>query len=373
MTTYLGSSNHDDLLIPDRTGLLITNLGTPDAPTTSAVRRYLAEFMGDPRVFEYPRWAGWLLVHGVILNTRPRKSAAKYRTIWTPDGSPLAVIARRQTDAIRTQMRTRLMSDIPVALGMRYGNPSIASALEELRQANVRRLLVLPLYAQYSATTVGSTYDAVFDVLKRWRWSPEVRTITNYHDEPAYIDALVTSIRAYWSAHPQPEKLLFSFHGLPQRYFDAGDPYYHQCMKTATLVTRQLKLPSNRYGVSFQSRFGPEAWIPPFTDETLTEWGKTGVNSVHVICPGFSADCLETLEEIDMENRETFLHAGGKSYGYIPALNDAPDHIDMLTNLAIRNMIGWPELDQIVQTLEASHTASASPLAPEMMRVGIEQ
>ena len=358
MTIYLGSSNHNDLLTTDRTGLLLANLGTPDAPTASAVRRYLAVFMSDPRVFEYPRCAWWLLVHGVILNTRPRKSAAKYRTIWTPEGSPLSVIAKRQTDAIRAQLQTRLMTDIPVAVGMRYGNPSIASALEELRQANVRRLLVLPLYPQYSATTVGSTYDAVFDVLKQWRWSPEVRTITQYHDEPAYIDALVASIRAYWSEHAQPDKLLFSFHGLPQRYFDAGDPYYHQCMKTATLVTRQLKLASDRYGVSFQSRFGPEAWISPATDETLVEWGKTGVRSVHVICPGFAADCLETLEEIDMENRENFLHAGGNAYGYIPALNDAPAHIDMLTNLAIRNMIGWPERDQVVQAANANTQAS---------------
>ncbi|MBX3083131.1 MAG: ferrochelatase [Anaerolineae bacterium] len=356
-----------------RTGLLITNLGTPDAPTPSAVRRYLAAFMADPRVFEFPKALWWLLVHGVILNTRPRKSAAKYASIWTPDGSPMAVISKHQQAAIRAQLRAQLLTEMPVALGMRYGNPSIESALEELRQADVRRLLVLPLYAQYSATTVASTYDVVFDVLKRWRWMPEVRTITHYHDDPAYIEALVNSIRAYWSAQPPPEKLLFSFHGLPQRYFTAGDPYYYQCMKTAELVARQLDLPEAQYGVAFQSRFGSEPWMQPYTDETLIAWGKAGVKSVHVVCPGFSADCLETLEEIEGENRENFLHAGGQSYGYIPALNDAPDHINALTNLVIRNMIGWPDLDHVVQTLNAKHIGLASQPAPEMVRVGIEQ
>jgi ferrochelatase len=367
MSNYFGSTLHDNSISSTRTGLLLTNLGTPDAPTTPAVRRYLTEFMSDQRVFEYPRLFWWLLTRGVILNTRPRKSAAKYRSIWWEGGSPIAVISKQQQAAIRERLQARLMTDMPVALGMRYGNPSIESALEELRQANVQRLLVLPLYPQYSATTVGSTYDAVFDVLKRWRWMPEVRTINEYHAEPAYIDALVNGIRTHWSKHEQPEKLLFSFHGIPKRYFTAGDPYYYQCMKTVELVTEKLNLPQERYSVAFQSRFGTEPWISPYTDETLIGWGKQGVKSVHVICPNFSADCLETLEEIEVENRENFLHAGGKTYDYIPALNDSPDHMDMLTNLAIRKMIGWPELDHVVEAINAKHSAIlASALVPSL-------
>jgi ferrochelatase len=289
----------------------------------------------------------------VILNVRPRKSAAKYRTIWREDGSPLLAIGRRQQAALRAALSHALGTDVPVALGMRYGKPSIAEALAVLQVAGVQRLLVLPLYPQYSATTVGSTFDAVSNVLQRYRWLPELRMITHYHDAPRYIAALANAISAHWSAQGQPDKLLFSFHGLPQRYFAAGDPYYCECQKTARLVAERLNLPSEKWAVTFQSRFGSERWIEPYTDMTLAHDGNAGIGHVQVICPGFAADCLETLEEIAIENRDVFLNAGGKTFSYIPALNDAPDHIDLLCDVALRGMSGWPEL--------ASHAYAAQP------------
>jgi ferrochelatase len=280
----------------------------------------------------------------VILNVRPRKSALKYRSIWTQAGSPLLAISRQVHLAMSAHLRDQLGVDVPVALGMRYGNPSIAAAIGELWGAGVRRVLVLPLYPQYSATTVASTFDAVSDVLRRYRWLPELRLITHYHDHPAYITALTGAIRAHWAAHGQPDKLLLSFHGIPKRYFDAGDPYYCECLKTARLVFQDLNLSQDRCGVSFQSRFGSEPWLQPYTDATLEAWGQAGVKHVQVMCPGFPVDCLETLEEIGLENREVFLRAGGHTYTYIPALNDHPAHIDLLTALAVRHMAGWPEV-----------------------------
>jgi ferrochelatase len=325
------------------TGVLVANLGTPDAPTTAAVRRYLAEFLSDPRVIEVPR-AVWLpILHGVILRIRPPRSARLYQSIWTEQGSPLLSISQRQAQALQRALEARFRGPVRVAPGMRYGRPSIAGALSVLREAGAARILVLPLYPQYSATSTASTFDAVADVLKTWRRIPELRMVTHYHDDPGYIGALAASIREHWQAQGQAEKLLFSFHGIPKRFFLAGDPYHCECHKTARLVAEHLQIPEERWQVTFQSRFGRAEWLKPYTDHTLRTWVQGGLKSVDVICAGFSADCLETLQEIAQENRHVFLSAGGESYRYIPALNDRPDHIQALADLVARHTQGWPE------------------------------
>jgi ferrochelatase len=324
------------------TGVLITNLGTPDAPTTPALRKYLAEFLWDRRLVDMPRVLWWLILHGVILRTRPRRSAKAYRSVWTEEGSPLMCMANRQLAALRKELEQRLGGPVVVELGMRYGNPSIASALEKLRAAGARRVLVMPLYPQYSCSTTASTFDAVAEAVKSWRWVPELRFVNQYHNETGYIEALAASIRESWANRQQPEKLLFSFHGTPKRYLTEGDPYYHQCHETARLVAERLGLDDGRWLLTFQSIFGREEWLKPYTIDTLREMGGNGVKSVGVICPGFSADCLETIEEIEVENRDAFLAAGGESFHYISALNDRPDHIQALAALAQKHMAGWP-------------------------------
>ena len=328
---------------PPCTGILLTNLGTPDEPTAPALRRYLAEFLSDPRVIETSKLIWWPVLHGIILRTRPRRSAAAYAKIWSEDGSPLLAISRKQAAASAEQLASSCRGPVRVELAMRYGNPSIASALNRLRAANARRLLVFPLYPQYSAATTASTFDAVAAELTTWRWLPELRLINHYHDDPLYIEALVESIRQFWAEHDRPERLLFSFHGLPRKYFLAGDPYHCECHKTARLVAEQLELPAAAWAVSFQSRFGPAEWLQPYTDKLLREWGERGVKKVHVICPGFSADCLETLEEIRLQNRAFFQEAGGGEFHYIPALNDDPLHVQALTRLITTHCQGWPE------------------------------
>ncbi len=322
---------------PQRIGVLLVNLGTPDSPEVSDVRRYLAEFLSDPRVVETPRLLWKLILHGIILRTRPRHSAAAYRKIWTEEGSPLLAISRRQAEALQTELNHREGGRFSVALAMRYGNPSIGAALEQLRRNNARRVLVLPLYPQYSATTTASTFDAVSGVLRRWRWLPELRFISHYHDDPGYIDALAASVQTFQQQHGEPERLLLSFHGIPQSYAEAGDPYPEECRATARLLAQRLGLRDEQWALSFQSRLGRQQWVSPYTDQTLQQWGASGVKSVQVLCPGFSTDCLETLEEIAQENRERFQQAGGGEYRYIPALNDATDHIQLMADLVQRH------------------------------------
>jgi ferrochelatase len=311
----------------------VTNLGTPDAPTASALRRYLGEFLADPRVVEVPRFIWWFVLHGFILRIRPKYSAAAYRKIWTESGSPLLDISKKQAAAIQKCLDDHATGKFHVELAMRYGNPSIQSGLEKLQQANAQKIIILPLYPQYSASTTASTFDAVADILKTWRNIPELHLVKHYHDSPDYIDALAESITEHWQQTTRAEKLLFSFHGIPQAYFDAGDPYYCECHKTARLVAEKLNLDEKEWMLTFQSRFGPKEWLKPYTDITLEELAKSGIKNVDIICPGFSADCLETLEEINIRYRETFLAAGGNKFSYIPALNEQPAHISTLANI----------------------------------------
>ncbi len=322
---------------PPAAGLLLINLGSPDAPDRGAVKRYLREFLNDRRVVEMPRWLWWPILNGVILNLRPRRSAAAYQRIWTPEGSPLLV----HTRALAEGLQARLGEAVRVEMAMRYGKPSIAAGLEKLRAAGCERILVFPLYPQYSATTTGSAFDAVTEELRRWRWIPELRLISQYYDHPDYIAALAASVRDYQERHGTPERLLISFHGIPQRFADQGDPYPHQCRATAEALAAALELGPGQWEMSYQSRMGREPWLAPATADRLAALPGEGVRSVQVICPGFAADCLETLEEIAMENRDRFLAAGGETFGYIPCLNESPAHLNALTALARQHLGGW--------------------------------
>ena len=328
---------------PCCTGILITNLGTPDNPTTSAVRKYLAEFLSDSRVIELPKFLWWFILHGIILRIRPSQSAKAYKKIWTENGSPLLSISSKQAEGLKKILAKKIQGPIRIELAMRYGNPSIKSGLKKFQMANSKRILVLPLYPQYSSATTGSTFDVVVDELKKWRWLPEIRMVNHYHDHPGYIDILANSIMNYWKDNKKPQKLLFSFHGLPKHYFLAGDPYHCECHKTARLVAEKLKLNEEEWSVTFQSRFGPKEWLQPYTDTTLISLANNGIKSVNIICPGFSADCLETLEEINIQNRDFFIDAGGESFDYIPALNEHPGHLELLCNIILQHTIGWPE------------------------------
>ncbi len=324
-------------------GVLITNLGTPDSCKVGDVRRFLREFLGDRRVVELPRLLWWLILNVAVLSTRPRQSARAYAQIWGADGSPLLSIARRQQHKLRQRLADGGFGGVGVELGMRYGHPSIASALAKLRAGGARRLLVLPLYPQYCAATTASALDAVYAELSRWRALPGLRLLTSYHDNRGYIAALAASVRDYRRVHPIAEggMLLMSFHGLPQACVDAGDPYADECRQTARLLAAALGLRDDEWRQTFQSRFGRRPWLQPYTDETLLALAKSGVSHVHMICPGFSADCLETLHEIDLENRDIFMRAGGENYGYIPCLNAQDAHIDALAGLIVDNMRGW--------------------------------
>ncbi len=324
-------------------GVLLTNLGTPEAPTVRAVRRYLAEFLADPRVVEAPRWAWLALLHGVILRVRPRRSAAAYAKVWTERGSPLLAISRDQREALAAVLEAAGPGRYRVALAMRYGRPAIAEVLAELLEGGVRRLLVLPLYPQYSATTTASTFDALAAALAGHRRLPDLRFVAGYHDHRPYIEALAASVEERWRAGGRGERLLLSFHGLPERYRRAGDPYYDQCLATARLLGERLGLGEDGLTVSFQSRVGREAWLRPYTDELLLEWARQGIGRVQVLCPGFAADCLETLEEIAEQNAEAFTAAGGGRLEYIPALNARRDHIAALAALVEAHCAGWPQ------------------------------
>ena len=325
----------------DRTALLLINLGTPRAPTPTAVRKYLNEFLLDARVVEIPRLPWWLLLKGVVLPTRSAASAARYASVWTDEGSPLLAHSERQHRALIAEHQRRGVN-LDVYLAMRYGEPSVDSAFERMRHEQVGRVLVLPMYPQYSATTTGSAFDAVIRVLLRTRNVPELRWIRGFHDDPGYIEALRRSVRSHWEAHGRPEKLVMSFHGLPRRNLQLGDPYYNECAKTAQLLAAALDIKEQEYVLSFQSRFGRARWLEPYTVDTLRALARAGTGRVDVICPGFVADCLETLEEIALEARREFLTCGGRDFHYIACLNDAPRFIDALADIVERHVQGWP-------------------------------
>ena len=323
------------------TAVVLCNLGTPDAATAPAVRRYLAEFLGDARVVEIPRPLWWLILHGIILRTRPAQSAAKYARIWTPEGSPLKVWTDKQATLLRGYLGER-GHQLTVRYAMRYGNPSIPAVLDELKAQGVTRVLMVPAYPQYSGTTTASVIDGVMNWARKIRHLPELRFINRYHDDAGYIEALAKKIRAHWMHHGQAEQLVMSFHGVPERTLHLGDPYHCECHKTARLLAERLGLAKDRYKLTFQSRFGKAKWLEPYTEPTLIALAQQGVKSVDVVCPGFTSDCLETLEEINMEAREAFLHAGGQQFQYIDCLNDSPDWIRALTDLSERHLQGWP-------------------------------
>jgi ferrochelatase len=337
---YIGTKN-SGCEQATRVGVLLTNLGTPAAPEKKQLRAYLKQFLADPRVVEIPRLLWWFILHGVILNIRPARSAASYRSVWTDRGSPLLFHTQDQAEALQATLSRQFGDKVVVDFAMRYGQPSIAGVMRGMLQRGVTKLLVLPLYPQYCGATTGSTFDALAADFTRRRCLPELRFVNHYHDHSAYINALADSIRAYRAEHGSADKLLFSYHGIPQRYADEGDPYHRECLATTRLVAAALGLNETDYLSTFQSRFGREAWLKPSTDETLKGLPGQGVKSVQVICPGFAADCLETLEEIGVENRDYFLAAGGERYDYIPCLNSEPGHISALTALVTQHMAGW--------------------------------
>ena len=342
---YIGTPNHVHGS-EERLGVLMVNLGTPEAPETAPVRRYLAEFLSDPRIIELPRWLWNVLLHGVILRIRPPRSAKAYREVWSEEeGSPLLSISRRQESALRAELERRFGENVVVALGMRYGTPSIDAAITELEAAGVRRLIVLPMYPQYSGTTTASVFDAVTSRLQRTRWIPEMRFVNQFCDEAGFVDALAASVRESWEAHGRGDLLVASYHGIPKRYLTNGDPYHCLCHKTSRLLAENLGIEPDAIRTVFQSRVGREEWLRPYCDETMKTLPEEGVTSIDVLCPAFSADCLETIEEISGENREYFEEHGGKRFHYIPCLNDRHDHVHFLGDLVERHAQGWPEAD----------------------------
>jgi len=314
----------------NKKGVLLVNLGTPDRPVCPGLRKYLSEFLMDPRVIEIPKLLRLILVKGIIINFRSHKSAASYREVWTEDGSPLLI--NSQNLANRTS--EILGDDFSVELAMRYGNPSVDRGIKALQNKGVREIVVIPLYPQYSGSTNGSTFDAVAKTLSTFRWVPKLHFVDSYYQYDSYLSAIAESIRQHWQVNGQAQKLLMSFHGVPQKYISKGDPYQAQCTKTANRVAALLGLSEDQWMLVFQSRFGAEEWLQPYCDQTLKSLPAQGIKSVDIICPGFSADCLETLEEIEGENKEYFISAGGEQYSYIPCLNDSPAHANLMAEIA---------------------------------------
>ena len=340
MPRFLSEPKHDHNTAPT-IGILLINLGTPAAATAKAVRTYLKQFLSDPRVVEIPRALWWLILNGIILNTRPKASAQKYARVWTSEGSPLRVHTERQAKLVQGYFANAGQANVMVEFAMRYGEPSVDAAMSRLKARGCTRILALPLYPQYAASTTASAFDAIGDCLKRMRNLPELRFVRNFHDDSGYIRALAASVLAHWQTNGRADKLVMSFHGVPRYTLDKGDPYFCECQKTARLLAEQLGLKPEQYLVTFQSRFGKAEWLKPYTQPTLEKIAKDGVKSVDVICPGFVADCLETLEEIGMEVRDAFIANGGKSLNYIPCLNERHDFIAALVALCSRHMQDW--------------------------------
>lgn len=335
-----------------RPGVLLVNLGTPDAPTPAAVRAYLREFLSDPRVVEIPR-AVWLpLLHGVILRTRPKESAKRYAAVWTADGSPLRIHTEKQAVLLRGYLGERTRAPLEVAWAMRYGSPSIGETLKALKARGCDRILVLPLYPQYSASTTATVFDAASAALARMRNIPALRFVKHFHDHRGYIEALAQNVRDYWMRTGRPDQLVISFHGVPRFTLERGDPYHCECQVTARLLAAALGLDESRYRITFQSRFGRAQWLTPYTADVLAELGRKQSERVDIVCPGFVSDCLETLEEIALEGKTTFLEAGGKSFHCIPCLNERDDWIKALADIAYTNLHGWLDTPPAAEALE---------------------
>lgn len=351
---FIGASNYDHGTQP-KIGVLLTNLGTPAAPTAKALRPYLKQFLWDPRVVEVPRLLWWMILHAFILTTRPKKSAEAYTEVWTERGSPLLYHLEDQVAGVTQRLAAQWGDAVLVRGAMRYGQPSIASQVNALLGEGVQQLVVLPLYPQFGGPTTASTFDALSDELQGQRWLPDLRFVSSYHDHPHYIKSIADSVRRHWETQGRADKLVLSYHGMPKRYLLEGDPYHCQCLKTSRLVAAELGLEDDAYLSTFQSRFGRDEWLKPYTDETLMSLPEQGVKSLQIICPGFSADCLETIEEIGMENRDYFLESGGERYEYIPCLNATDDHIDMITALITEQLAGWvaPKYDATKAKAEA--------------------
>lgn len=326
---------------PARIGILLVNLGTPDAPTPQAVRRYLREFLSDPHVVEIPRFLWWAALNLFVLTTRPKRSAERYAQIWTKDGSPLKVHTQRQAILLRGYLGERIKHPMVVEYAMRYGQPSIAERLQELKSQNCDRILLVPLYPQYAASTTGTVYAAALEYVVRMRNMPALRTVRHFHDHTGYINAVAQSIRDYWMHNGRPDRLVMSFHGVPRFTLDRGDPYHCECQKTARLLTEALTLRPEQFRIAFQSRFGRAEWLRPYTADVLTELGRQKLGRVDVVCPGFVSDCLETLEEIAIEGKTAFLQAGGREFHYIPCLNERDDWIQTLTDIVLKQLLGW--------------------------------
>ena len=336
----------------DCIGVLVVNLGTPNAPTAPAVRRYLRQFLMDPRVIELPRILWWCLLNFIILPIRGFRSAANYRKVWTEAGSPLMQLSVALTAGIQRQLNAG-QGKFSVQMAMSYGAPAIQTGLQALMAAGAKRLIVLPLYPQYSGSTTGSVFDGVTQALQGHRWVPDFRFISQYFERPDYIFALAESVRAHWAKQGRADLLLLSFHGIPKRYFSNGDLYHCHCYGTARRLREVLALSEDQMQVSFQSRVGREEWLRPYTDEVIKALPAKGVKTLDVLCPGFAVDCLETLEEIAGENAEYFRHAGGTSLRYIPALNDSDAHAQLLANLVRAHAQGWPEAHLDAEALQA--------------------
>jgi ferrochelatase len=337
---YFGSGTDVDRSTT-KTGVLLANLGTPDRPVCPGLRKYLSEFLQDPRVIELPKFFRWLLVKGIIINFRAHKSARTYREIWTTNGSPLLLNSLALGEAVGD----RLGDAYQVEVGMRYGQPSIESKLKALHEEGVRELIVIPMYPQYSGSTNGSTFDALAKAFSKFRWVPKLHFINSYYEHPRYIEAVAQSIQEHWQKHGRAQKLIMSFHGVPKKYIEKGDPYQRQCQASAKAIAQELKLSDQEWQLVFQSRFGAEEWLQPYCDQTLKMLPSQGIESIDIVCPGFSADCLETLEEIEQENREYFMEAGGKEYSYIPCLNAAPIHAQMIAEVVKSNHGATPVRD----------------------------
>ena len=321
-----------------KVGVLLVNLGSPDEPTPTAVRRYLKQFLSDPRVIQTNRLLWWLALNVIILNIRPKRLAQTYLSIWTDEGSPLVSISKKQAAALGQKLNTEYKGQVLTELAMTYGKPSIESGLDNLCGAGATKILVLPMYPQFSFTTTSAVSDAVENALKKMDFQPKHITVSEYHSHPDYIKAIANSIQQQWASNQKAQLLVFSYHGIPQRYIDGGDPYYDQCCETTRLVAKALNLKDDEWKLVFQSRFGREPWLQPYCDKTMATLPGDGVKSIDIICPGFSADCLETLIEIQEENKEYFINAGGKTYNYIACLNDNSDHIQTLSHIVSQHL-----------------------------------